>query len=129
MVTRDYATGGDPMRVVIACLFLAACSHETSTVTPTPPAEVPAAAATPADGTVADCRAGVVAGARIEAPPDTWTWIPIPEAKCRDGSSTGIGVRLHPGATQLAIYMEGGGACFHDASCAINDVLASFDES
>ncbi len=82
----------------------------------------------PAEPSVADCRSGVVPGAPIEAPADSWTWIPVPEAKCRDGSSTGIGVRIHPGATQLAIYLEGGGACFHDASCAI-DVISSFDES
>ncbi len=76
--------------------------------------------------TVGDCRSGVVDGAPIETPADQWTWIDFPEAKCRDGSSTGIGVRIHPGSTQLAIYFEGGGACFHDASCVINDVLASF---
>ena len=80
-------------------------------------------------GNVADCRAGVVPGAPITAAPDTWTWIDVPEAKCRDGSSTGIGVRMHPGATQLAIYLEGGGACFHDASCAINDVLQSWSQT
>ncbi|HWE30230.1 MAG TPA: pectin acetylesterase-family hydrolase [Polyangia bacterium] len=119
------------MRVAIACLFVAACSHGTAAVTPAaaPPPDGPTAAAPPSEPNVADCRSGVVAKAPIEAPADTWTWIPVPEAKCRDGSSTGIGVRMHPGATQLAIYMEGGGACFHDASCAINDVLQSFDES
>src|SRR4051794_1571358 len=112
------------MRVAIACLLLSAgsgCSHGTAAPTATPPPGGPVAAAPPGDGNVADCRAGVKSGAPIDAPADTWTWIPIPEAKCRDGSSTGIGVRMHPGATQLAIYMEGGGACFHDASCAIND--------
>src|SRR5207302_1911368 len=115
--------------LALACSLVTSCSHETSTVTPTPPGDAPAAAGTPVAGDVADCRAGIVPGAPIDAPADTWTWIPIPEAKCRDGSSTGIGVRMHPGATQLAIYLEGGGACFHDASCAINDVLASFDQS
>ena len=119
------------MRVATACLLLCACAHSASTIpaTPAPSDPVAAAAAPPADGNVADCRAGVKNGAPIDAPADSWTWIAIPEAKCRDGSSTGIGVRMHPGATQLAIYMEGGGACFHDASCAINDVLQSWDEN
>ena len=120
------------MRVAILCLFVAACSHPTGAgVDPaaTPPPAGPADPVTPADPSAADCRSGVVPGAPIEAPADSWTFIPVPEAKCRDGSSTGIGVRLHPGATQVAIYFEGGGACFHDASCAINDVLQSWDES
>jgi hypothetical protein len=118
------------MRVAIACLFAAACSHGTSTVSSgAAPPDGPADTIAPPAAHVGSCGAVVVAGQPIEAPADTWTWIPVPEAKCRDGSSTGIGVRMHPGATQLAIYFEGGGACFHDASCAINDVLASFGES
>jgi hypothetical protein len=121
------------MRVAIASLCLGSllgCSSSTGGTTPIPAAAGgPSGAVSPAEPNVADCRSGVVAGAPIEAPPDTWTWIPIPEAKCRDGSSTGIGVRMHPGATQLAIYLEGGGACFHDASCAINDVLLNFGQS
>ncbi|MCU1279609.1 MAG: hypothetical protein JWM53_3155 [bacterium] len=121
------------MRVAIASLCLGSflgCASSTGSTGPAPATpDGPAGAVSPPEPTLSDCRAGVVAGARIEAAPDTWTWIPIPEARCRDGSSTGIGVRMHPGATQLAIYMEGGGACFHDASCAINDVLASFGQS
>ena len=116
------------MRVAILCLLLTTCSSAIDTVAPPAPASSgPTDPANPVEGNVADCRSGVVPGAPIEAPPDTWTFIPVPEAKCRDGSSTGIGVRIHPGATQVAIYMEGGGACFHDASCAINDVLQSWD--
>lgn len=118
------------VRLLVApALLVAACSHPPSTAMPPPAPSDPVAAVPAPTGNVADCRAGVKNGPPIEAPPDTWTWIPVPEARCRDGSSTGIGVRMHPGATQLAIYMEGGGACFHDASCAINDVLASFDGS
>jgi pectinacetylesterase len=119
------------MRVAVAVsLLAAACSHAAPAVdTPTAPAAGPAEPAAPAEATVGDCRSGVVAGAPIEAPADTWTYVPIPEARCRDGSSTGIGVRLHPGATQVAIYFEGGGACFHDASCAVNDVLQSWNDA
>src|SRR4051794_10239175 len=119
------------MRVAIfCCLFVTACSSAVGTATPTPPAPArPREPAHPAGPHVADFRPRGVPGAKIEAPADTWTFIPVPEAKCRDGSPTGIGVRIHPGATQLAIYMEGGGACFHDASCAINDVLQSWDET
>jgi hypothetical protein len=57
---------------------------------------------------------------RAEANMGNWTWIPIDGARCRDGSSTGLGVRLQEGATGLLIYLEGGGACFNDVTCATN---------
>ena len=53
----------------------------------------------------------------IEAEADTWTWIPVPESQCADGSSTGLGVNLHPGAELAVIYLEGGGACWDYATC------------
>jgi hypothetical protein len=77
----------------------------------------------------ASCTQGAgYSGAPITAADGAWTWVPVPGAICRDGSATGVGVRLHEGSTKVALYFEGGGACFHDASCAINDVLASFGE-
>jgi hypothetical protein len=68
-----------------------------------------------------------VAGPTISAPDNQWTWIPIDGAKCRDGSATGIGVRINPASTKLYIYLEGGGACFNAETCAIS--LASFGEA
>lgn len=59
-------------------------------------------------------------GAPITAPPLTWTWVDFPNAKCRDGSSTGIGVSLNPASTKLVIYLQGGGACFNSQTCAKN---------
>jgi hypothetical protein len=41
-----------------------------------------------------------------------WQFIDFPDAKCRNGSSTGIGVRYGSG-DGLVIYFEGGGACFN----------------
>jgi hypothetical protein len=64
------------------------------------------------------------AGPTISAPAHQWTWIPVEGAKCRDGSGTGIGIRMSPASTKLYIYLEGGGACFNAATCAIS--LASF---
>ncbi|NBC18062.1 MAG: hypothetical protein GVY18_12195 [Bacteroidetes bacterium] len=57
---------------------------------------------------------------RAEANMGNWTWIPVDGAQCRDGSATGLGVRLQEGATGLLIYLEGGGACFNDVTCATN---------
>lgn len=39
-----------------------------------------------------------------------WTWIPVPSSVCRNGSPTGIGVKLKPGATRLFVYLDAGGA-------------------
>ena len=54
-----------------------------------------------------------------------WRWIPIDGMRCRDGSETGIGLRLQANATGLLIYLEGGGACFNDASCDGNPKKAT----
>jgi len=56
-------------------------------------------------------------GEPMETPEDTWTWVPFPETFCGDGSPTGIGVNLHPGASRLVIYLEGGGACWDYGNC------------
>lgn len=61
-----------------------------------------------------------VQGPPVSAPSGVWTWVPFPEAKCRDGASTGIGVRLNPNSKKVFIYLEGGGACFNGMTCAIS---------
>lgn len=57
-------------------------------------------------------------GPPIEAPDDTWTWVPFPDSKCMNGSATGIGVNWHSSSKKLMIYLEGGGACFNLFTCA-----------
>lgn len=49
-----------------------------------------------------------------------WAWIPSAETLCRDGSNTGVGVRLLPNAEAVMIYLQGGGACYDAKSCAQN---------
>ena len=63
--------------------------------------------------------------AEAAANPGTWTFVETEGAKCRDGSDTGFGVRLQEGAENLMIYLEGGGACFNQATCSQNP--SSFD--
>lgn len=58
--------------------------------------------------------------------PGTWTWVPVEGARCRDDSETGFLIRLQPGATRLAIFLDGGGACFNPFTCPGNP--ASFGE-
>jgi hypothetical protein len=53
-------------------------------------------------------------------------WFDIDGMKCRDGSNTGIGLRIGS-KKKLAIYINGGGACFNEATCAGNP--KSFNES
>ncbi|MEM6289248.1 MAG: pectin acetylesterase-family hydrolase, partial [Bacteroidota bacterium] len=64
----------------------------------------------PADSALAEAEANLGA----------WTWIDVEGSVCRDGSATGIGVRLQDGADDLVIYLEGGGACFNGVTCATN---------
>ena len=54
-----------------------------------------------------------------DAPDGEWQWIDFPEAKCRNGTSTGIGVRYGTG-DGLVFYFEGGGACFNAFTCGVN---------
>jgi hypothetical protein len=56
----------------------------------------------------------------VAAQPDEWTWVPVPEAKCRTGSATGFGVRVKPASDKLFIYLQGGGACFNGVTCGQN---------
>jgi hypothetical protein len=51
---------------------------------------------------------------------NTWSWVPVDGALCRDGSSTGIAVNLNPASKDLVIYLEGGGACFNNLTCGTN---------
>ncbi len=73
--------------------------------------------ADPPDATSPDAPPGIDQGEPIVAPAETWTFVPIEGTRCADGSPTGINVRLHPGSTELFIYMEGGGACASGPSC------------
>lgn len=53
------------------------------------------------------------------AAPSGWQWHAIDGAKCRDGSPTGLFV--HKGtASQLLIFLEGGGACSNVPFCRFN---------
>jgi hypothetical protein len=83
----------------------------------------------PDPGQPQECNQRTFTGAAIGTTEKQWAWVPFPEAKCRDGSSTGIGVRLNSASSKLVIYLEGGGACFHNDSCVINDVLANWGET
>ncbi|MGB5166533.1 MAG: pectin acetylesterase-family hydrolase [Woeseiaceae bacterium] len=78
---------------------------------------LPFAALTQAD-VVDETRA--LEKARAASAIGQWHWIPRPDTVCRDGSTTGFGVRLLPDAKGVMIYLQGGGACYDAQSCAEN---------
>jgi hypothetical protein len=49
-----------------------------------------------------------------------WVWIPRDDVLCRDGSKSGIGLRLLPDARAVMFYLQGGGACYDAKSCGQN---------
>ena len=110
--------------------FTGANASSTSTGEPGPIAGVGVggAGAGGAGGSGPVCPpAGPFDGDELIAQPKQWTWVDIPGAKCRDGSPTGIGVRLNPASDKVFIYLEGGGACFNGTTCAIS--LAGFNKT
>jgi hypothetical protein len=58
--------------------------------------------------------------ARAKANIGEWVWIPSAATMCRDGSNTGVGVRLLPDTKAVMIYLQGGGACYDAKSCEQN---------
>ena len=62
---------------------------------------------------------GYVPGEPISASAGAWTWVDFPDSKCQNGTPTGLGINLSPtGSDRLVIYLEGGGACFNEVTCA-----------
>ncbi|MBZ5709543.1 pectinacetylesterase family protein [Nannocystis pusilla] len=56
-------------------------------------------------------------GAPIDAPAETWTWVPFADAHCANGDSTGIAVNLTDRSDRVVVYLEGGGACWDENTC------------
>lgn len=65
---------------------------------------------------------GADSGLPFGAAERAWTWVDVDGNRCMDGSDTGIGVNLDAslldGSAHLVVFLEGGGGCFDDASCA-----------
>jgi hypothetical protein len=66
--------------------------------------------------------ADIPLGMPITAPDATWTNVPFPQAYCRDGTQAHLMVHLNSASKKLAIYLEGGGACFNDTTCKLANV-------
>jgi Pectinacetylesterase len=46
-----------------------------------------------------------------------WHFIPVEGSICRNGTPAGIGVRYYEGSKNLAIFLDGGGACVDLGNC------------
>jgi hypothetical protein len=56
-------------------------------------------------------------GAPIVAPSNQWSWVDFPDAVCANGAATGIGINPSAASPNALIYLQGGGACWDEASC------------
>lgn len=92
------------------------------------------------DGTTEDTGEGTSGGPLVcdptemlDVPDDTWTWVPFPETSCAYDGTAGIFVNPSPRTRNLMIYLQGGGACFHENDCessqldGIDDALVIAD--
>jgi len=71
------------------------------------------------DGAADSGPPAIPLGAPIQAPDGEWTSVPFPAGYCRDGAQAHLMVHLNSASKKVAIYLEGGGACFNDASCKL----------
>ncbi len=55
----------------------------------------------------------------VEAPMETWTFVPFPDSACGNGSPAGIGVNLTQRSRRVLIYLQGGGGCWDALTCFI----------
>jgi hypothetical protein len=59
-------------------------------------------------------------GPLSDAMADEWTWLDVPGSTCANGTPTGVAVNVHPGATRLVFFLEGGGACDTAEDCWVH---------
>jgi cysteine-rich repeat protein len=59
------------------------------------------------------CRADCTTVDKLMPTANTWQYFEIPGTQCIDGTPAGFSVNFNPASTKLAIYLEGGGACFN----------------
>lgn len=49
---------------------------------------------------------------------EQWTWIPIEGTRCASGATAGIGINLSAQKEDLLLFLQGGGACWNQGTCA-----------
>lgn len=106
--------------ILSALLVLVACSGEESAPVASSPAQDAGSTPGTDDPPAGDAGApdaALPAAEAIVAPDDQWSWVDFPASRCGGGTPTGIAVNPHAGATELVVYLQGGGSCASGASC------------
>jgi hypothetical protein len=107
--------------VAVAVLALGAwglggCAVGVDTAGPTGEAS-PAAATQPPSEPAPSYAPPAAAPLPFGARGGEWTWVDFADSRCADGSPTGLGVNVRPGATKLVLFLQGGGACADGEGC------------
>jgi hypothetical protein len=55
----------------------------------------------------------------IDAPKETWTYVPFDDAFCGNGEPTGIGINPSDKSKNLVFFLMGGGACWDNLTCFV----------
>lgn len=63
-----------------------------------------------------------------EAQHGQWVWVSMPEMLCSDGSAGGFAVNFVADRSELVIYLQGGGICFDDITCAFGGAASTVGE-
>ena len=128
---------GATLGLVALAAYACSASPADGTPTPTaadPPSSAPTVSAPPApppappagdaglDGAPGPAEAGppnpYAGGAPITAPAGTWTYVPMSDVVCGNGSTSGVAVNLSTTANApLLVFMMGGGACWNALTC------------
>lgn len=107
--------------LVVALGVGAGCSQPLNERDATAPIDAEVQDASPQrDGAVTD-------DADAMAPGGQWTWIPMDDVTCADGSHSGIGVNLTQRSSDVLILMQGGGACWDGTSCYVTRLAVHID--
>jgi hypothetical protein len=49
-----------------------------------------------------------------------WSWVAFPDARCRDGSTTGLALNTSTASPNVVVFLDQGGACFNPTTCPLN---------
>ncbi len=63
-------------------------------------------------------EAPLVLGEPLVGDNQRWRFVPFADTRCQNGSSTGLGVSLSDRSSNVLIYLQPGGACFDERTCA-----------
>ena len=68
-------------------------------------------------------------GPPISVPQETWSYVAFPEARCGNGTETGIAVNLSSRSDNVLIFMAGGGACWDALTCFVLETATHMQDT